>query len=455
MNDWDQGQIDTFFSTISPWTLAYQNLRFSYVAFLANDSFVLAHSRLFLNTGRNSKSQMRFASEHIRAVHISLKTLKASPRELTDRLLNGHLIIQKEKLLFPGEAGRYAATFLPFHQLGLARAARCGVLTIKGARNVPQFGQLQIDWELKAATTPYDSLSELLRDYLLDPLPSDGAVNFEIWANEVAAIDFQSTVNGSVAKLGVYLGRGLDPKMCRIGYSIFHQQKVRTRSFLGGAKLTWKSKGQAQHGVGEIRIPQGAVLHCFACYAGSAQHHYWLTDPHTAQNPRRAVLMEFDNEEMATLRDFLADAQRKGRNARDLEFGVAWLFWLLGFAVAHLGANARTQDAPDLIATTPQGNFAVVECTTGILKADNKLPRVAERTEALRRRLNNSGHSHLRLLPVLVTTKGREDIKGELEQAKQSGVAVVTGEMLAEAINQTIVASDPEKIFDGLVRLLD
>jgi hypothetical protein len=105
-------------------------------------------------------------------------------------------------------------------------------------------------------------------------------------------------------------------------------------------------------------------------------------DPATAQNPRRAVYHKID-EKLEILNDFLWKSGAKGGYVRDLEAGVAWLLWMLGFSVAHLGGSGRTQDAADLVATAPQGHFAVVECTTEQLKAD-KLSLLVERADRVR-----------------------------------------------------------------------
>lgn len=210
--------------------------------------------------------------------------------------------------------------------------------------------------------------------------------------------------------------------------------------------MKWEPRQHFLYGSAEIEVPEGAVIHCTATYAGYAQHQGWISDPSTVQNPYRAVYEAFDNQ-MVTLRDFLEHSQGKGRDARDLEAGVAWLLWMLGFSVAHLGGTAKTQDAPDLIATTPRGNFAVIECTTGLLKADNKLPRVIERAETVRRKLDASGNRHLRVLPIMVTSKDREEVKADLEQAEKLGVVVVTKESLLQALNRTLVLPDAEGIY--------
>jgi hypothetical protein len=54
------------------------------------------------------------------------------------------------------------------------------------------------------------------------------------------------------------------------------------------------------------------------------------------QNPKRAVFNVFDAN-LEILNDFLSKSGGRGRNARHLESGIAWLLWMLGFSVAHLG----------------------------------------------------------------------------------------------------------------------
>ena len=169
-------------------------------------------------------------------------------------------------------------------------------------------------------------------------------------------------------------------------------------------------------------------------------HHplWWFLPP---------VLYDLFDEKLEILQDFLTKAQGKGRNARDLEAGVSWLLWMLGFSVAHLGGTGKTQEAPDLIATTPRGNFAVIECTTGLLKAENKLALLVERAEALKRRLEASGNRHLRVLPIIVTSKTREEVRADIEQAEKLGVVVMTRESLGDGLKQTLVLPDAEALF--------
>ena len=200
-------------------------------------------------------------------------------------------------------------------------------------------------------------------------------------------------------------------------------------------------------GAGKIKIPRGAALHCVASYDGVAQHQGLIADLRNSQNPRKASLEVFDDR-LEVLRDFLFEEQKPRKESRDFEFGVAWLMWMLGFSVAQAGGTSRTSDAADIIATTPKGNFLIVECTTRLLNAESKLAKLVERTEAVRRRIESTGHSHLKLLPVIVTAKSMDEVRADLEQAQKLGVTVVAKERLLELLQQTIVAEDADIIFD-------
>jgi hypothetical protein len=57
-------------------------------------------------------------------------------------------------------------------------------------------------------------------------------------------------------------------------------------------------------------------------------------------------------------------------------------------------------DAADLLVSTPQGHFAVVECTTGVLKAEHKLALLVTRAAALAAQLARSNNPHLRALQL-------------------------------------------------------
>lgn len=442
----DTKNIDDFFSGIAAWESAYKHSGFSYFAVRHEGAFILSQARVFLRSAPPTIPATHFQSKNIRAGYYPLSELAGTPRKFVEEMLGGTLKTPHGELRFTADQNnRYSATHIPFHREGLQNGTRLDVLMLTGAQRIQYVHQPQYDWEVKAASTPYDGLNELLLEYIVGEHRGDFA-NIEVVAFNVSEVDLAAKVQGPKAIVGLLLAEDLSPQQSRLGYRIMHQGRVVTRACIEGSAMKWEPRQHFLYGSAEIEVPEGAVIHCTATYAGYAQHQGWISDPSTVQNPYRAVYEAFDNQ-MVTLRDFLENSQGKGRDARDLEAGVAWLLWMLGFSVAHLGGTAKTQDAPDIIATTPRGNFAVIECTTGLLKADNKLPRVIERAETLRRKLDASGNRHLRVLAIMVTSKDREEVKADLEQAEKLGVVVVTKGSLLQALDRTLVLPDAEGIY--------
>jgi hypothetical protein len=240
----------------------------------------------------------------------------------------------------------------------------------------------------------------------------------------------------------------LDPLKSSIGVRIQEKQNVTKRFTIDGKELAWTRNDSFQRGATLAPVPTGAALYCIACYAGQGQHYWWVADPKTAQNPFRVIHEVFDTK-LTVLQELIAKAQVRGGggNARDLEMAVEWLLWMLGFSPTHIGGPSRMSEAPDLIVATPQGNILVVECTTGLLKEINKLPHLVERTEQIRKGLLISGNQYLRVLPVLATTKTRDEVRADLEQAHRLGILVVTKEDILKLIDRTIVFPDANKLY--------
>jgi hypothetical protein len=450
----NEKRIDDFFNAIEPFQVAYRYISFSYIAVRHGDDFQLLQGKILFNTEPFKKDFLHFHSDNIRAGQYHLSELKLEPRGLIAGLLSGELSTPHGRLLISGnDDGKFSTSYDPTNQDGIKAQARYNALTIYGASQTSNIGQSILEairqpllnWELRAASTPYDNLQELAFENVLGPIT--GNVNVEALAFNVAYIDFSSKVSGTLAKPAVFLAHGLSPENVTLGYRVFNQGRAETRARIQGSEMQWTQLDSKQHGVAEINVPNAAALHCFVSYSGIAQQFGWIADPAAVQNPKRAVYNIFDNN-LEILKDFLSKAAGKGRDARDLETGVAWLLWMLGFSVAHLGATDKTQDAADLIVTTPTGHFAVVECTTGLLKADNKLPLLVERAARVRRGVDASNNKHLRVLPVIVTSRTRDEIKADIEQAEKRGILVLSRENLDQAVNNTLVFPNAEQLYE-------
>ncbi|HEY1171102.1 MAG TPA: hypothetical protein VGH19_07045 [Verrucomicrobiae bacterium] len=448
MNDVDRKPISEFFEAIKSIASGYNHAVFSYVAFKKGQHFELAKGILQLQGVSLGVPSKHFRSENIEAGLYRLDEIGQTPTSIIDALLTGELKLPSGDLSFPPEESRpHSVYFSPFFSGGTVLQHRQIQLNVYGGRRETVWPP-KFDWELRASNTPYDTVQELCGEFGLGALNGD-IISVEIIAYNVAGIDTQSRINGSQAHLILNLAHGLEPAKASIGYRLFLGKNVVKRATISGSSMEWSTTEKFQQGIGKLEVPVGAVLNCVSCYNGMAQSHYWVADLDNAQNPFRAVHQAFDSK-LDILQELIAKAESKGANARDLELAVAWLLWLLGFSATHIGGTPRTSDGPDLIAATPAGNFLVVECTTGILKENNKLPHLIERTEKVRRSLSASGNQHLKVCPILITTKTREEVKAELDQAYKLGIFVVTRDGFDEIINRTHVVPDADRLYSRI-----
>jgi hypothetical protein len=335
----------------------------------------------------------------------------------------------------------------PAHGDGARSQKRTNVLRIVGAQVPPVLTPIT-DWNLRGTEPPYWDLNDLCSEYNLPNFRAD-VVSVDVIAHSVAEVMYSSAVSGETAEPEVLLARGCDQRKVSLGYRVFQQNRVVARGIVESDKFQWVDRNETYLGRATLAIPRAAMLHCWVCYDGVAQHFAWLFDQSIAQNSRRAAYEAFDPG-LSALREMLAATTEKRRAARELETLVSWLLWMLGFAPVHLGNTQRTQDAADLLAITPAGHTAVVECTTGLLKAEHKLSLLHERVEQVRRGIASSGNAHLRVLGVIATSKPRPEITADLDQAEKLGVMVYTREDLETILDRTNFAQDAEQLFAGV-----
>lgn len=438
-----QQAVGAFFEALRPVEQGYPNDTFAFVAIKHLGVFNLVQARLFRNPD-NDPTGARFETDMILAGRFAISELKLSSEEIIRSALLGSVPTPMCELRFPpGEAGRYAFQYEPFHQEGLTKQQRLSILRLDGATTDGYVDVDALGWHLRAAAKPYHDLQDLLFSFGLGFLREQ--LNIETIAFPVSLVDTTSHISGTKAHVGVRLANSLDPENVTFGYRVLHQGGTIARDSLKGRALSWEQRPGFQLGRSTIEVPATAVVQCFASFNGNAQHFYWIVDSSTSQNPRRTTFEAFDPG-LSLLREFLV-RQGRGQNARDLEMGVSWLLWLLGFSTATLGGTARTQDFADVIATTSEGHIVVIECTTGLLKADNKLPQLIQRTQLVRARIQSSDNRHLKVLPVLVTSKTREEVRADLDQAERLGVLIVTKEDLDDAPSRTLTMPNADALF--------
>ena len=218
------------------------------------------------------------------------------------------------------------------------------------------------------------------------------------------------------------------------------------RSMVSGTDMSWVHDGDFLIGRLTIAVPNAAVINATVSYDGVAQHHQWIADPDRTSEcaPRglRNLRPEAGQPQGSDYKCVRTGTRCPTTRARRRMANVA-----SRFRVAHLGGMPRTQDAADLLATTPAGHFAVVECTTGLLKAENKLALLHARATAVRQSLSASNSSHLRVLPIIVTSRTAAEVQADMDSAERLGILVITRETLDSAIERSLILPNAEQTY--------
>ena len=270
-----------------------------------------------------------YQSENIRVGFFRIEDLKFGPKAMIDKILSGILPTPQGELRFPpGQQGDHSIYFSPFHSDGIPIQFRQMNLFIRGERR-PQVPAARLDWEVRSAAAPFESLQELCADMMVGPRIGD-LTEIRVIGQNIVAISDESLLRGNEAQLVIRLAHGLDPLKASIGIRILEKQKATNRFTIDGMDLAWQKNDSFQRGQVSAPIPVGAALYCIACYAGQGQHFWWVTDPQTAQNPFRVIHEVFDNK-LAVLRELSEKAQIRGGggNARTWRWRLSGYFGCL------------------------------------------------------------------------------------------------------------------------------
>jgi hypothetical protein len=437
-----------FFKHVGALERAYTNCSFSFVAVRQRGQLYIIQGIIRLNTGTSRPPSRYFESKNVLAAHYRLpEDLGFGPQALCEQLMSVSELLSTphgDVKFVPASPPDPAVRRTPLHPEGLQNQQRINVLTLLGRRQNRFLDQPALDWELKASPTPYEHIQDLLFDFGLGQLRDDYPT-VEVIAFPVLVVDANSRVDGTTAVINIRAADGLLTDNVTLGYKVVSQGAVSARSSVSGATLDWV---RAPDGVltaqVNISVPDAAMVNCIASYDGVAQHFWWILDPARAQNPRRAAY-EVSDPGLEVLREYLSGKGKHGQD--DFETGVATLLWILGFSPAHLGANVKLE-AADIILATPRQRLAVVECTTGMLKAD-KLSRLIERTERVKQQVP----AITSVLPVIVTSKVRMEVRVDLEAAAKQGVLVLSKEQLDNGLEiRTLLLPDADALYDEAER---
>ncbi|MCG3113222.1 MAG: hypothetical protein MCM46_15510 [Candidatus Manganitrophus sp. SB1] len=453
-------QIDAFAKLLSSWEEAYGLLDCSYLTIKTPDGPKLLFGRILLEPSNvpDSKLQFKFESEHV----IAGREIKAiSPGDIQtalDQAKKGEMTISDFTCQLPPNQGNpFHLGFFPIYHPLINAGPRFPAIIIRGGSkhellSMPDFKTPDMfDWELKCASQPFDTLDELLIHLGLPNSSQMGdSVTLEIAARPPASIMDTSEITNREASIKCKVAGGLDIQKINFGLKIL-RKNLTERSAVAGSSFEWKIEGDFQIGSIKLQIGEATLLQAFLNYNNVALHQWWVFDPQKRMNPRHAIHQVFDPELEVIKERLFKPADDKSRIFED---GVALLFNVLGFSVSHHGKIPKIQKGPDIIAFTPAGHIAVIECTTGLLNQNDKLAKLVQRAKLIKERIVTAGYGHLLVQPVIISSLPKEEVQVHFEEAGKNSIAVVCKENLENLFARVILPPDPDGIFREAAQLI-
>lgn len=443
----DRERLETFLAAAPALSMLQRpGATISYVATRQGADFIVVGATMRLSSLENPRHDATFLGTTVRAGRFQLSELGIGAAEFLEAAVQtSQFKIPGGELKFlPGDSGQYGCGLMALSPQGLQMGKRVGILTIHGATVHGRVSQPELDWELKAAEQPYEDLNEFTASFDIEPIQGH-TIAFNVMSLPVVEIDPAMTVEDGRAVIGLTMLGGLPQDRMSLGIRVLQNGKVTERRSVATWDILWRQDARCLRGTASIPADRGAVIHAVAVYAGVAQHERLLVDGAASQNSQRVVFEAFDPN-LAMLRQFLGSGGERRDNARKVEPAIAWLSSLLGFQVMHLGGVEQTQDAVDVVASTPAGHVALIECTTGILKTD-KVGNLLARAEMVRQSLRGAGSTAAKVIPVMVTTMPRSHVQPGVEAAVSAGVLVICQEDIERQLRQTVLKPDAEALY--------
>ncbi|APF88651.1 hypothetical protein HI806_01915 [Ralstonia solanacearum] len=447
ISSYDERRIQEFMGLIAPWSTAYKDATFSFLGVKNGDHISLAQGHVILPTGKQLPPLFEVVTPSICAGSIRLSTLGLDCSSLIDALVGDGVQTPVGRLVFGVRNGqeesvsayleRYPRNFYDAQALTVLLSLSCSQHAFVNR-------QAEFQNDLRAADTPYDSATELAGLLALRPLRWD-ACTLDFSAHAVVAIDLQREIRDGATTLALLAAHGIDLTPAKLGYRVLVNGQTVQRRAVKAEELSWRDTEAYRVGELEIELPEGAIVQCFASYGGHWIHQGWLVRPGSFVNSRRVSHEAFDAN-LENTRRYLSDEKLLKQDSRHFEYAIANLLYMLGFAVDPL-FGPLMRDNPDLLASTPSGNIVVVECTTGAIDNEGKLTKLLTRTRTLEDKLRQSGHAHVRCLPVIVTSLPRGAI-ADLQPAKDAGIVVACAEDIEGALSRTLFPQNPDVLFE-------
>jgi hypothetical protein len=453
------GAAERFLNDIQGWAGAYRRAVISFLAVRQPAGSHVVAAQMDLRTAEDEAYGIEPAVLETSRLLFTRAILPINERGLAslirEAIDEGKLPAQLDGRL-AGSNSNLRKTFYRYHHPQLPAGARVPtvVVTSDDRAAILPFSEFDDhDWELRAADPPFLGLSEAMDAFGLPRLQSsDNYCQLVVAAESPAIVDATSEIRDGVLRLSCLASRAIDIAEIRIGLRLFSPVRPEslprlTRKTLD--RLEWRAErwSEARNRLSaEIPIEDARIAQIFLSYRGMALHDLFVMDAHRSLNFRYTIHGAFDKN-LDNLRRLMEPAQSAEEN---FEHGIALVLNLLGFSTALHGQAYRLKDAGvDIVATTPAGKIAFVECTTALPNHKSKLSNLCRRVSQATQELAVHGIQSA-ILPVIVTALPKAVIESEIENMERLGVAYATRESILDALNRVRFHVNPEQLFNDI-----
>ncbi len=459
MSDSNEQAFAEFESLLAKWKVAYICSIHSYVAVKNSEGTRLLFGRILLEPTRDgiNETPVQIETECIIAGRFVKLTTSESITQFVGNAKGGRIDTDKGPISLVTESeGAISAHFAPIYHPLISDGPRLASLIVQGPAKqnllVTVGDNRQLDWEMKAAEVPFDSLNELLGHCGLPTMMQMGeSTTLEIVARTPAVVGLNSVINGTEAVIECRVAKALDAGKLRLGYRMFQKDQQIVRDSVTGDSFEWRDDKDLKVAFHRIAIGEASVLQAFLSYDRVALHQWWVTDPKTHLNPWHAIHQIFD-QDLELLKKMLLKPETDKPYA--FEGAVSTLLTLLGFSVANYGRIPKLQRGPDIIAVTPSGHVAIIECTIGLINENDKLAKLVQRATLIKEKLIEARYGHLQLQAAIVTPLSRDEVAADLPTAGDHGIAVICKLEIENALNQIGLPPNADRMFQDAKKLV-
>jgi hypothetical protein len=341
-----------------------------------------------------------------------------------DRASEGKVLLEDRELSLPSAADQFVTsettqrekTFYDLH-LGISGRPQT---------TMTESEFVTIDNALRGHSLPFDGISELSTWLGLSaPTSTSFVPSLDIRVGPpLDVIVEESSLADDTLTIVLHAHTSFDTSKTRLAVRVYPGSGLGARRQVS-EKLRWRTKKDRKIGLAKVRLEHADHVLVMLLIDGVTVRRQYMTDPNRVSNTRQLAVQHFDKH-LGMVKRYLFDE----KSAPKFEKAVAALAFQLGFAPC----TQPQDDAPDIIAMTPNGRFVVIECTLKIGDFQTKLGKLVDRKESLARALTARFGNIVDVAAALVCPLPQSQIAVDHAALRSHRVILVDGDALARGL---------------------